>query len=218
LRSWKKDNDGSYVIVQRSVVHADVPEFKDNVRANINVSGFLLTPYISQEDTGPISFTLLLWIAQLDREGILIFTPDLLGETDELFRSFHNLRTLLFDDRERREKEPALSRPRDDGKKSDGPKKPAEAKKEEAKKPIGEIKKSSIPPKPTPTPPIKKAPEVPPSAEPTEQASSAASARSKFEAKSSESPQVHRKTETGPSTTAKPTPPPRPSVTRPGRM
>jgi hypothetical protein len=48
-----------------------------------------------------MAFTLFLWIAQLDREGILIYTPDLLNETDELFRSFHNLRTVLFDDSER---------------------------------------------------------------------------------------------------------------------
>lgn len=67
----------------------------------MQASGFLLTPYTSNEEAGPISFTLLLWIAQLDREGILIYTPDLLNETDELFRSFHSLRTILFDDAEK---------------------------------------------------------------------------------------------------------------------
>lgn len=91
LRSWRADPDGSYAIAERSVAsHPDVPELKDHVRAGLGPSGFLITPYASDS-------TLLIWIAQLDREAVLIFSPDLLGETDELFRSFHNLRLQLAD-------------------------------------------------------------------------------------------------------------------------
>jgi hypothetical protein len=97
LRSWRKEADGGYVVVNRSVQHPDIPEEKDSVRSTMQASGFLLTPYTSQEEDGSTAFTLLLWIVQLDREGILIFTPDLLNETDELFRSFDNLRKTVFE-------------------------------------------------------------------------------------------------------------------------
>jgi hypothetical protein len=91
------------MITYRSVHHPDVPEVRDNVRASMLTSGIQLTPYITHGESGPMAFTLFLWIAQLDREGILIYTPDLLNETDELFRSFHNLRTVLFEDFEKKE-------------------------------------------------------------------------------------------------------------------
>eukprot|EP00475_Leptophrys_vorax_P042443 TRINITY_DN8001_c0_g1_i1.p2 TRINITY_DN8001_c0_g1~~TRINITY_DN8001_c0_g1_i1.p2 ORF type:complete len:236 (+),score=58.35 TRINITY_DN8001_c0_g1_i1:658-1365(+) len=98
LRSWRKEADGGYVVMTRSVQHPDVPEQKDSVRASMQASGFLLTPVTSHESSGPLSVTLLLWIAQLDREGILIFTPDLLNETNELFQSFQNFRKVVSAD------------------------------------------------------------------------------------------------------------------------
>lgn len=77
-------------------MHPEVPEYKDHVRASTNPSGFIISPYTIEDEKGNlVSSSLLIWVAQLDREGILIYSPDLLGETEELMKSFHNLRVEL---------------------------------------------------------------------------------------------------------------------------
>jgi hypothetical protein len=85
---------------------------KDNVRAVLYPSGYILTPLRDQEVEvhgvpGPHGVQQplinnafgnscqLTFIAQLDRESVLILSPDLLGESNELRHTFTNLRACL---------------------------------------------------------------------------------------------------------------------------
>jgi len=122
LRSVSKLENGGMVLVARSVLHQSGPEQKGNVRAVLFPSGFILTPlpkvkglplcpmkdrcvlkdapHISryshkvglQEATERCLFT---FVAQLDREGVLIVSPDLLGESNELTESINNIKECL---------------------------------------------------------------------------------------------------------------------------
>jgi len=122
LRSVTKIENGGMVLVARSVLHPNGPEEKGNVRAVLFPSGYILTPlepvkglplcpmkdrcvlrdaaHMSryshkvglQEATERCLFT---FVAQLDREGVLILSSDLLGESNELAESINNIKECL---------------------------------------------------------------------------------------------------------------------------
>jgi len=122
LRSITKIENGGMVLVARSVLHPNGPEQKGNVRAVLFPSGYILTPLAKvkglplcpmkdrcvlrdaahmsryshkvglQEATERCFFT---FVAQLDREGVLIASPDLLGESNELLDSINNIKECL---------------------------------------------------------------------------------------------------------------------------
>jgi len=125
LRSMSKLENGGYVLVSRSVIHPLTPEQKGCVHAVLFPSGYILTPlgkvkglplcpmkdrcvlkdqaHMSryshkaglQDTTERCLFT---FVAQLDREGVLIISPDLLGETTELRDSINNIKECLRHD------------------------------------------------------------------------------------------------------------------------
>lgn len=89
--------------------------FKDNVRAVLYPSGYILTPLRDQGvDVHPLPGSApsaavqtlsdlgcacqLTFVTQMDRESVLIFSPDLLGETNELRQSFNNIKACLARD------------------------------------------------------------------------------------------------------------------------
>lgn len=106
--------DGGMIFGTRSVIHAAGPEFKDNVRAVLYPTGYILTPLRNQQieihppqssSAAPVvcsdvgSSCLLTFISQMDRESVLIVSPDLLGETNELRQTIRNIKTCLARDR-----------------------------------------------------------------------------------------------------------------------
>jgi len=125
LRSMSKLENGGYVLVARSVTHPSTPEQKGCVHAVLSPSGYILTPLAKvkglplcpmkdrcvlkdashmsrythkaglQDTSDRCLFT---FVAQLDREGILIISPDLLGETNELRDSINNIKECLRHD------------------------------------------------------------------------------------------------------------------------
>lgn len=107
LRSWfKRDEIGGRVIVERSVIHPRVPEQKDHVRAVLFPSGYVIThmdeaPAPPSTPGAPTATQsgkkgcLLTWVAQMDRESVMIVSPELLGETDQLTQSVRNLMHLV---------------------------------------------------------------------------------------------------------------------------
>jgi hypothetical protein len=111
LRAWKRTehanvdgapegDDQGYVLVVRSVVHPLVPEFKDHVRAVLLPTGYILSPCTMQTNDGTgrlieVPACLLSYVAQMDREAVLIVSPDLLGEADDLWCSVHSFKYLL---------------------------------------------------------------------------------------------------------------------------
>jgi hypothetical protein len=118
--------DGGLLFGSRSVLHAAGPELKDNVRAVLYPTGYALTPLRDQavlvhalpgsdEVSGggaqvlstPGCACLLTFVAQLDRESVLIVAPDLLGETNELRHTFANLKACLARDRGLRTLQPS---------------------------------------------------------------------------------------------------------------
>jgi len=50
--------------------------------------------------------TLVSFVAQMDRESVLLLSPDLLGETDELLVSMLNMEKLLRVDAEKKNMQP----------------------------------------------------------------------------------------------------------------
>ncbi|XXQ34584.1 PX domain-containing protein [Plasmodiophora brassicae] len=96
LRSWRAEPDGSYALVQRSISNGTAG------RASLT-TGFLLQPVVGNDDPDAPASTLLLWVAQLDRESVLLVTSDLLGECDDLQESFRSLVSLLDVDHTRRQ-------------------------------------------------------------------------------------------------------------------
>jgi hypothetical protein len=120
--------DGGLLFGSRSVLHAAGPELKDNVRAVLYPTGYSLTPLRDQavlvhalpgsDEAGnggggaqvlstPGCACLLTFVAQLDRESVLIVAPDLLGETNELRHTFANLKACLARDRGLRTLQPS---------------------------------------------------------------------------------------------------------------
>lgn len=63
LRSWRAEPDGSYALVQRSISNGTAG------RASLT-TGFLLQPVVGNDDPDAPASTLLLWVAQLDRESV----------------------------------------------------------------------------------------------------------------------------------------------------
>ena len=99
--------NGGMIFGTRSVIHTAGPEFKDNVRAVLYPSGYVLLPLLDQpvevhQTSGPALLVsdagcacALTFITQMDRESVLIVSPDLLGETNELRQTFNNIKTCL---------------------------------------------------------------------------------------------------------------------------
>lgn len=105
LRSWTKLESGGRMIATRSVLHPALPEQKDNIRAVLFPTGYIVTEIDGgagggAEDGGAElgSSCLVTYVAQLDREGVLIFSPDLLGETDQLGQRVNGLNRLLCEE------------------------------------------------------------------------------------------------------------------------
>lgn len=123
LRSWTELQNGVRLIAMRSVfryalrksmtyllkvIHPRVPERKDYTRAILYPTGFLIVPKDSEPHAGGDTTakadterkrSQLTFIAQLDRESVLLLSPDLLGETDELLVSMMNLEKVLQEDK-----------------------------------------------------------------------------------------------------------------------
>jgi len=107
LRSWSKLEKGGTILAARSILHPNAPEQKDNVRAVLFPSGYIVSPLDNSmiEDKSssspsssshpPSSGCTVTFIAQMDRESVLIISPDLLGESNELRQSFNNIRMYL---------------------------------------------------------------------------------------------------------------------------
>jgi len=114
---------GGMIFGTRSVIHPAGPETKDNRRAVLYPTGYVLRPLDKQEvkrhsrndnpsqtrttpsSTSPVSSSSsvyssceLTFLSQMDREGVLSVSPDLLGETNELRQTFINLKQLLARD------------------------------------------------------------------------------------------------------------------------
>jgi len=125
LRSCTSLENGVQVLVAKSISHPLGPEFKGNLRAVLLPTGFVLTPLERQtpfplcpmqekcvlKDASHLSRyshhpglheetdrCLLTFVAQMDREGVLILSPDLLGETTELRDSIGNIKECLRQD------------------------------------------------------------------------------------------------------------------------
>ena len=90
----------------RSTIHADAPETKDSVRASLYPSGHVLMPVIGQiSDCYDTSRSQVIGSSQeaclvtsiwsMDKEAILIVSPDLLGESNELKQSLLNVKNML---------------------------------------------------------------------------------------------------------------------------
>lgn len=114
--------DGGMIFGTRSVIHPAGPEFKDNVRAVLFPTGYILTPLRDQTvdfhapthhpnpnsaggGSSPVTSTSdpgaackLVFLTQMDRESVLILSPDLLGETNELRQTFNNIKACLARD------------------------------------------------------------------------------------------------------------------------
>lgn len=107
--------DGGMLFGTRSVIHAQGPEFKDNVRAVLYPTGYILVPLRDQPvDIHPLPGSppdapvqsvsdlgcacQLTIVMQMDRESVLIVSPDLLGETNELRQTFNNIKACLARD------------------------------------------------------------------------------------------------------------------------
>jgi hypothetical protein len=95
LRAARVEADGTHLLVARSIVnrtgpheHKSPKENKDNVRAVLLASGYILTPTAE----GHTKFT---FVAQMDKESVLIVSPDLLGETNELRESILQIQACL---------------------------------------------------------------------------------------------------------------------------
>jgi hypothetical protein len=89
LRAAVVDEDGTHVLAAKSILHRAGPEQKDNIRAVLFASGYVLSPLEAGHHT-KLSF-----ITQMDKESVLIVSPDLLGETNELRQSMLNITTVL---------------------------------------------------------------------------------------------------------------------------
>lgn len=92
LRSKTVQEDGTCIITEQSIPPDDIEESQYYSHASIKPSGFVLSPHAL--DTAS-SGTLLIRIAQLDPEAVLIYTPDILGETDQLVSSYETLASSL---------------------------------------------------------------------------------------------------------------------------
>ncbi len=96
LRSWGMLDGctGGRILATRSVLHDRVPEQKENVRAVLFASGYIITPL---DERRPEAGSLFTFVSQMDRESVLIVSPDLLGETNLLRDSVRLMRQLLGD-------------------------------------------------------------------------------------------------------------------------
>lgn len=90
LRSIISLSDNGYCIVLYSVNHPNCPEKKDYTRCYFNPSGYIITPIPNRNN-----FCLLTNIIQTDKESVLIFTLELLNESQELLHSFTNLHSVI---------------------------------------------------------------------------------------------------------------------------
>lgn len=102
LRSTTKLENGGRLLATRSVLHPSAPE-TEHVRAVLFPTGWIVTP------TREPGRCFLSYIGQMDREAVLIISPDLLGESNDLRQGFQNLKTVLG-----RKKEGTLSTNNDD--------------------------------------------------------------------------------------------------------
>jgi hypothetical protein len=92
LRSITQLQDGTIVILYRSVNIFSCAEVKGYQRCVLAPSGYLISP-ISQTET------LVTLILQLDPDSVLLYASDLLGESHEVKSSWENLVTLLEENR-----------------------------------------------------------------------------------------------------------------------
>ena len=98
LRTIKKNDDGTIISIYRSITHSQCPELKDHVRAILYPTGQILTPCklsLDNDSGSTVDACLYTYISQMDREAVLINSPDLLGETDELLYSIRQFKYLL---------------------------------------------------------------------------------------------------------------------------
>lgn len=99
FRSHTKLDGGGRLLGSRSVHHARGPEFKDNVRAVLLPTGYIITQAGQPQKGGLTSatghYSMLTYIAQMDHEAVLTVAPDLLGETQQLSQGIANINTVL---------------------------------------------------------------------------------------------------------------------------
>jgi len=100
FRSSHKIDGGGKLLACRSVLHPMGSESKDNVRAVLFPSGYIITPPPQPTNNNTVSPPLtgqcmLTYIAQMDKEAVLTVAPDLLGETHELSLGIANIATVL---------------------------------------------------------------------------------------------------------------------------
>jgi len=100
FRSSHKIDGGGKLLACRSVLHPMGSESKDNVRAVLFPSGYIITPppqpTTNNNTVSPLTGQCMLtYIAQMDKEAVLTVAPDLLGETHELSLGIANIATVL---------------------------------------------------------------------------------------------------------------------------
>jgi len=85
------NNANRYCIVFSSISNYEpLPEVKDKIRCILLPSGFEIKKYNNDNNQCQISYN-----CHMTSESILLFTPDLLGETDELFQSLIRIEELV---------------------------------------------------------------------------------------------------------------------------
>jgi len=114
FRSSHKIDGGGKLLACRSVLHPLGSESKDNVRAVLFPSGYIITPPPqpptnnntvriimgssppNDSPSAPVTGQCMLtYIAQMDKEAVLTVAPDLLGETHELSLGIANIAAVL---------------------------------------------------------------------------------------------------------------------------
>ncbi len=97
MRSWTTLEDGRALLAMRSVLHPQVPEQKDYIRAILYPTGYIVAPVPAADgkQTADAKRCRVTFVAQMDRESVLLMSPDLLGETDELLASISNFARLM---------------------------------------------------------------------------------------------------------------------------
>lgn len=93
LRSITQLQDGSAILLYRSVAIPSCGEVKGYHRCMLPPSGFVVSPLSESE-------TLLTLVLQLDEDGVLIYASDLLGESHDLQLTWSNLSCLLAQQRQ----------------------------------------------------------------------------------------------------------------------
>ena len=115
LGKERKSGDLTHAFLRSLFLLPCVCRFKDNVRAVLYPTGYILVPLRDQAvDVYPLpgsapsapihsvselgSACMLTFVTQMDRESVLIVSPDLLGETNELRQTFNNIKACLARD------------------------------------------------------------------------------------------------------------------------